>query len=87
MATTAVLFIEFPDLQVHYDPVFSSLYIIGTCRFHFYFFTLKDFAVPIFHPQFDSIAPYITVALHMAHPAPLAPPAATPSASPLASPP
>ena len=52
MDATALLFIEFLDLQVHYDPIFGSLYITGTCRFRFYFFALIDFAVPLFHPQF-----------------------------------
>ena len=28
----AALFTEFPDLQVHYDPIFGSLYITDTCR-------------------------------------------------------
>ena len=87
MDAIAVLFIEFLDLQVHYDPVFGSLYITDTCHFHFYFFTLRDFAVPLFHLQFDPTAPYIAIALHMAHFAPPAPPTAAPPASPLASPP
>ena len=79
---TVVLFIEFPDLEVQYDTVFGSLYITGTCHFRFYFFTLRDFTVPLFHLQFDPAAPYIAIALHMAHLARLAPPATTPPASP-----
>ena len=80
---TIVLFIEFLDLQLHYDPMFCSLYMTGTCRFCFYFFFHRDFVVPLFHPLFDLTTPYIAIALHVAHPAP--PPAAhiaTPPASP-----
>ena len=87
MDVTAVLFIEFPDLQVHYDPVFGSLYITSTYRFRLYFFALRDFAIPLFHPQFDPATPYIAIALHMAYPAPPAPLATTPPASPPTSPP
>ena len=86
-ATTVVLFVEFPYLQVHYDPVFGSLFNTGTCRFHFYFFSLRDFAVPLFHPQFDPTAPYIAIALYMAYPAPPAPPVTVPPTSPPVSPP
>ena len=50
MVAKAVLFMEFADLQVHYDPVFGSLYITGNCCFCFYFFSLRDFVVPLFHP-------------------------------------
>ena len=67
--------------------MFGSLYITGTCCFCFYFFSLRDFAVPLFHPQFDPAAPYIAIALHVAHPAPPVPLAAAPPASPLTSPP
>ena len=53
MDVTAVLFSEFPDLQLYHDPMFDSLYMTGTCRFHFYFFFLRDSTVPLFHPLFD----------------------------------
>ena len=72
MDVTVVLFIEILDLQLHYDPMFDSLYIIITSHFRLYFFTRRDFVVPFFHPLFDSAAPYIASSLHMAH---LAPPA------------
>ena len=68
-----MLFIEFPDLQFHYDPMFNSLYITGACHFHLYFFACRDFAILLlFHPLFDPAAPYITISLQVAHPAPLA---------------
>ena len=84
MVTTAVLFIEFPDLQLHYDPMFDSLYITVTCRFRLYFFFHRDFAVPLFHSLFDPTTPYIAIALQVAHPG--SPPVA-PVATPLTSPP
>ena len=56
----------------------------GTCRFHFYFFFHRDFIVTLFHPLFDPTTPYISIALHVALPAP--PPVAL-VATPLASPP
>ena len=70
MDATTVLFIEFPDLQFHYDAMFDSLYITGACHFHMYFFAHRDFAVPFFHPLFDLAAPYIAIFLQVAHPAP-----------------
>ena len=63
--------------------MFDSLYMSGTCCFHFYFFFHKDFAVPLFHPLFDPTTPYIAITLHIAHPSP---PPAAPVATPLASP-
>ena len=77
MDAMAVLFITFPDLQFHYDPMFDSLYITGTCHFRLYFFARRDFAVPLFHPLFDLTAPYIAISLQVAYPAP-------PAVSPIA---
>ena len=45
MDVTVVLFIEFLDLQFHYDPMFDSLYITSACHFHLYFFACRDFVV------------------------------------------
>ena len=87
-AATSILFIEFPDLHFHLDPVIDSVYIAGSCRFHFYFFFCRDFAVPLTHPMFDPTAPYIVIPLCMAHPfpppsaaAPVSPPQQVPSIS------
>ena len=83
MDATTILFIEFLNFQLHYDPMFGSLYMIGTGRFRFYFFFHRDFAVPLFHPLFNLTTPYIAIALHVAHPAsPLAAHVATPPTSP-----
>ena len=76
MDTTIVLFLEFPDLQLHHDQMFDSLYIVGSCRFHLYFFSHRDFAIPLFHPAFDLSIPYFIIPLHVAHPAPSSPPTA-----------
>ena len=73
MDATTIFFIEFLDLQLHNDPMFDSLYIIGACHFRLYFFSCRDFVVPPFHLLFDSAAPYIAISLQMAH---LAPPVA-----------
>ena len=35
-AVTGVLFLEFLDLHFHLDPVLDSVYIVGSCCFHFY---------------------------------------------------
>ena len=61
MDVMVVLFIEFPDLQFHYDLMFDSLYITSSCHFHLYFFAYRGFAVPHFHPLFDLAAPYIAI--------------------------
>ena len=66
--------LRFWNLQPHYDPMFDSLYITRTSHFRLYFFTSRDFVVPLFHPLFDPAAPYI--AIHMAHPVPPAAPLA-----------
>ena len=58
----------------------DSVYITGTCRFRLYFFFLRDFAVPLFHPLFDPATPFIAIPLHMAQPAPS--PTVIPPASP-----
>ena len=82
-AATSILFIEFPDLQFHIDLVIEFIYITSTCRFRLYFCFHRDFLVPLFHPLFESVAPFIAIPLHMVQPAPpLAPPVATPPASP-----
>ena len=70
MDATIVLFVKIPDMQLHYDPIFNSLYIVGSCRFRIYFFCGRDFAVPLFDPAFDPSTPYIAFPLHVAHPAP-----------------
>ena len=70
MDATVMLFIEFPDLQLHYDPMFNSLYITDACHFHLYFFARRNFVVPLFHLLFDPAAPYTTISLQIAHPAP-----------------
>ena len=75
-----------PDMQLHYDPMFDSLYIVGSCLFCLYLFSHRDFAIPLFHPAFNPSVPYFTISLHVAHPAPPPPPAA-PTATPPASPP
>ena len=89
-AATSILFIEFLDLHFHLDPVLDYVYIAGNCRFRFYFFFHRDFAVPLTHPLFDSFAPYIAIPLYMARPfpppaaavAPVAPPASPPQQVP-----
>ena len=67
---TGILFIEFPDLYFHLDPVIDSAYIAGSCRFHFYFIFRRDFTVPLTHPLFDPSTPYIAIRQYMAHPFP-----------------
>ena len=79
MDATAVLFLELPDVQLHYDPMFDSLYIICSYRFYLYFFGRRDFSVPLFHPAFNPSVPYFTIPLHVAHPTP--PPPLVPVAS------
>ena len=76
-AVMGILFIEFPDLHFHIEPVIDSIYIIGTCHFHLYFYFSKNFAVPHFHHLFDLAAPFIAIPLHMAQPAPPPEPLAT----------
>ena len=85
MDTTAVLFLEIPNMQLHYDPMSDSLYIAGSCRFCLYLFSNRNFAVPLFHPAFDPAIPYFAFPLHVAHPAP--PPALAAPATPVAPPP
>ena len=63
MDMTAVLFIEFPNLQFHFDLMFDSLYITGACRFCLYFFGNRDFVFPLFHPLFNPAKPYIAISL------------------------
>ena len=70
MDVTVVLFVEFPNLQFHYDPIFDSLYITGACHFCLYFFAHKDFVILLVHPLFDLAAPYIAISLQVAHPVP-----------------
>ena len=85
MDTTAMLFLEIPDMQLHYDPIFDSLYIVGSCHFCLYLFSNRNFAAPLFHPTFDPIVPYFAIPLHVAHPIPPLAPiahAAPPPASP-----
>ena len=83
-AAMGILFIKFPDLHLHLDPILDSVYIAGSCYFHFYFFFSRDFVIPLTHPLFDPTAPYIAIPIYMAHPFP--PPAAAPATSPVASP-
>ena len=33
MEVTTVLFIELPEMQLHYNPMFDFLYIVGSYRF------------------------------------------------------
>ena len=82
-----VLFLEFPDLHFHLDPVLDSVYIASSCRSRFYFFILRGFTVLLTHPLFNPSVLYIAIPLYMAHPFP--PPATTAvaPATPLASPP
>ena len=89
MDATTILFLEIPDMQLHYDPIFDSLYIVGSCRFRLYLFSHSDFTIPLFHPAFDLFIPYFAIPLHVAHPAHPAPPPppATPATTPPASPP
>ena len=61
----------------------DSVYIIGTCRFHLYFFFSKDFTIPLSHPLFDPATLFIAIPLYMAHPVP---PPVTPAATPPTSP-
>ena len=85
MDVTTVLLLEIPDMQLHYDPMFDSLYIVGSCHFRLYLFSRRDFVIPLFHPTFDPSIPYFAIPLHVAHAAPPPPPAAlatTPPASP-----
>ena len=69
-ATTGILFIEFPDLQFHIDPVIGSVCITGTCHFRLYFLFRRDFAVHLSHSLFDFSVSFIAIPLHMAYPAP-----------------
>ena len=89
METTALLFIELPKMQLHYDQMFDSLYIVGSCHFRLYLFSHRDFSIPLLHPAFDPLVPYFVMPLDVAHPAPPPPPPAptAPIATPLASPP
>ena len=82
MDALAVLFLEIPNMQLHYDPMFDSLYIVSSCRFCVYFFGRRDFSVPLFYPAFDPSVPYSAIPLHMAHPTPPPPPATPATASP-----
>ena len=77
----ATLFLEIPDIHLHYDPLYDSLYIVGSCHFRLYLFSNRDFAAPLFHPTFGPAAPYFAILLHVAHPAP--PPAPVAPAAPL----
>ena len=88
MEAMTVLFIELPEMQLHYDPMFDSLYIVGSCRFRLYLFSHQDFGIPLFHPTFDPLVPYFAMPLYVAHPTPPPPPTAptTPTA-PVATPP
>ena len=89
MDATAILFLEFPDVQLHYDPMFDSLYVIGSYHFYLYFFSHRDFSVLFFHLAFDPSIPYFAISLYMAHPAPPPPTPAAPATlitSPPASP-
>ena len=76
-----VLFLEFPDLQLRHNQMFDSLYIVGSCRFRLYFFSHRDFAIPLFHLTFDPSVPYFAILLYVANPAP-PPPPAPPATSP-----
>ena len=58
---TGVFFLEFPDQHFHLDLIMDSVYIAGTCRFRFYFFFHRDFAIPLTHPLFDPSTPYIVI--------------------------
>ena len=84
MDATTTLFLEFPDLQLHHDQMFDSLYIVGSCHFRLYLCSHKDFTIPLFHPTFDPSVPYFAIPLHVAHLVPPPPPAAptTPTATP-----
>ena len=93
-AVTSVLFLEFPDLHFHLNPVLDSVYITGSYRFRFYFFFSIDFAIPLSHPLFDPTIPYVAISIYVAHPfsppaaaaavavAPVSPPAASPQQAP-----
>ena len=74
-----VLFIEFPELHIHLDLFLDSVYILGSCHFQLYFFFCRDFAIPLMHPLFDPVAPYIVIPLYMAHPFPPPPVATVPA--------
>ena len=89
MEAMTVLFIELSEMQLHYDPMFDSLYIVGSCRFQLYLFSHRDFGIPLFHPAFDPSVWYFAMPLHVAHPAPPPPPPASPVAptAPVATPP
>ena len=80
MVATTILFIEFPELQFHLDPVIDSVYITGTYCFCLFFFFRRDFIVPLSHPLFNPIAPFIAIPVYIAHPAapPVPPPASPP---------
>ena len=79
MAAMAILFIEFPKLQIYLDLVIDSVYITGNCHFHLYFFFHKDFAILLSHPLLDPTTLFIAIPLYMAHPTlPPAVPAAPP---------
>ena len=84
MAVTTILFIEFPELQIHLNPMIDSMYITRNCHFRLYFFFRRDFVVPLSHPLFDPAAPFLAILLYMAHPTP---PLAALAASPPTSPP
>ena len=69
-------------MQLHYDPAFDSLYIVGSCHFRLYLFSNRNFVVPLFYSAFDPVAPYLAIPLHVVHPAPPPATAAPPPASP-----
>ena len=80
---TVVLFADLPELQLHFDLMLDSIYITATYRVRLYIFFLRDFAVPLFSPLFDPVAPFLAVPLHMAHPAiPSIPPVPPPTSPP-----
>ena len=70
-------------MQLHYDPKYDSLYIVGSCHFRLYLFSNRNFAALLFHPAFDPAAPYFAIPLHVTHPAPpLAPIVPSPASPP-----
>ena len=79
--TTGVLFVEFPELHFHLDPIIDSVYITSGCHFHFYFFFSRNFVVPLSHPLFDPTTPYIAIPIYVAHPFPPPAAAAAPATS------
>ena len=76
-----VLFTEMLECHWHYDYALDSLYFTATSRVHLYVFFQYAFAVPIFSPFFDLVAPFLGIPLYLAYSATVPPYMAQPAAA------